>query len=160
MAGAFGTAHSTPAAAAPGTVLTLEEARAAILNWNPPFRRSIARVETELAGRVDALGQLVYRTMSYLAVPLIGTAILGDETSQRFFPALTVADFGAAFSLTEAVRVVREILLSGTAETNITRGDIMPDPVGHHTLYFAERLQTAVFNEMGTRFSALYLSIS
>jgi hypothetical protein len=56
--------------------------------------------------------------MSYLAVPLIGTAILGDETSQRFFPALTVADFGAAFSLTEAVRVVREILLSGTAETN------------------------------------------
>ena len=84
-------------------------------------------METELAGRVDALGRLIYRTMSYLAVPLISTAILGVETSLRFFPAFPVADFGAAFSFTEAVRIVQDILQSGKAETNIRRGDIMPD---------------------------------
>ena len=157
VAGASVIAPSTPAAAAPGTVLTFEEARAAILNWNPPFRRSTARVETELAGRVDELGRLVYRTMSYLAVPVISAAVLGVEISRGFFPEFPMADFGASFTFTEAVRVVQDILRSGT---NIERGDIMPDPMGHNTLYFAERLQTAVFNEMGTRFSDMYLSIS
>jgi hypothetical protein len=51
-----------------------------------------------------------------------------------------VADFGATFSFTEAVRVVQDILWSAKAETNKMRGDIMPDPMGHNTLCFAEYL--------------------
>jgi hypothetical protein len=86
-------------------------------------------------------------------------AILGIDDGKTFFPALSMADFGAGFSMTEAVHAVRTILLNGAGGAKIKPEDILSDPMGHGTLYFAERLQTAVLDEMEKDFNRLYVSI-
>ncbi len=70
-----------------------------------------------------------------------------------------MADFGAGFSMKEAVHAVHNLLQSGTGGAGIKLEDILSDPMDHGTLYFAERLQTAVLEEMEKRFSRQYSSI-
>ncbi len=90
---------------------------------------------------------------------LSSLAILGIEDSKRFFPELSMADFGAGFSMTEAVHAVHTILRSGAGGAEIKPEDILSDPKGNSTLYFSVRLQTAVLVEMEEKFSRLHESI-
>jgi hypothetical protein len=86
-------------------------------------------------------------------------AILGIDKGKKIFPAISMADFGAGFSMKEAVHAVHNLLQSGTGGAGIKLEDILSDPMDHGTLYFAERLQTAVLEEMEKRFSRQYSSI-
>ena len=86
-------------------------------------------------------------------------AILGIDDGKKYFPALSMADFDAGFSMTEAVDAVDTILRSGAGEAKIKPEDIQSHPMGNGTLYFSARLQTAVLNEMEKNFSRLHESI-
>jgi hypothetical protein len=108
---------------------------------------------------VDEYGQFVPRTPSYVDVPLMSLAILGIDDSKRFSPALSMADFGAGFFMTEAVHAVHTILRSGEGGAEIKPEDILSDPMGNGTLYFSVCLQTAVLNEMEKKISRLHESI-
>jgi hypothetical protein len=96
--------------------------------------------------------------MSYFVVPLMSLAILGIDDSKRFFPEISMADFGAGFLMTEAVDAVQTILRSGAGGAAIKPEDIQSHP-RNGTLYFSVRLQNAVFNEIETKFSQLHESI-
>jgi hypothetical protein len=152
-------APGTPAGEAAGTCPTLQGARQAILTRDPPFLPSNVRLDTEKAGRVIESGKLVPRTLSYFLVPVMSLAILGIDDSMRFFPELSMADFGAGFLMTDAVDAVHTILRSGAGEAAIKPEDIQSNPRGNGKLYFSERLQTAVLNEIETKFSQLHESI-
>jgi len=137
--------------AAAGTGFTVQDACDAILKQS--FQQYHRRVEEEEVGKVDASGNLVFRTLSWLIVPLMTYAIM-DEAGAGLFPALPVdGSGGAEFKFSDAVRAVRTLL---DGKLKIKSDDIVRSPKGGNTLYFSQQLQNDVIDVMGTDFMELW----
>ena len=65
---------------------------------------------------------------------------------------------GESFEFPEVIRTVREILI-GKVHSPFKLHDIMENPDGSITLYFALGLQDAVFEAMRVHFQPLHLNI-
>jgi hypothetical protein len=130
-----------------GTGFTVEGARIAILNHSPQFKLHELTVEQEKVGMLDTAGILVVRTLSWILVPLIASAILGE--SSAFFPAFPVDGCGGLdFAFTEAVNAVRTLLDRRDRRLKMELRDIMTSPKDKKSLYFSVRLQNAVLLAM------------
>ena len=120
------------------------------------FRRSTVRIDTEPTGRVQGR-DFVRRTLSWFMVPLMAVAILGSDHAVQYFPMLPLSIRGAQFSYQQAVLGIR---LELESHTEMFAGDIMTDPRGEETLYFSQRLQTAVLDGLSIRMPSLYMAIN
>ena len=142
--------------AAAGTGFAL--ARNAVLNRKPQFNLHDLTVEQEKVGKLDASGngKLVFRTLSYLLVPLMCAALVGIKDCAKYFPAFpaSVDGCGRDFAFEEAVSAVRTIL-NGKIKPN----DIQLHPKGRGTLYFDRKLQDDVINAMEEGFKELWTSM-
>jgi hypothetical protein len=148
-------ANSEPATA--GTGITVEDARNAILSRPSPFMLHNCSVEQERVGKEGGSGNLVLRTLSWIMVPLIASAILGAEASAAYFPAFPVdGSGGAGFAFSQAVLAVRTLLNGGLG---MERDDIVVNPKDKQTLYFSPRLQDAVLSAMQAAYSELFTSL-
>ena len=142
-----------------GTGITVEDARNAILSRTSPFGLHDRSVEQERVGKEDGSGKLTMRTLSWIMVPLIATAILGAEASAAFFPAFPADESGrAGFAFSKAVQAVRT-LLDRRLGIEMELDDILVNPKDNRTLYFSQRLQNAVLNAMRAGFSELSESL-
>jgi hypothetical protein len=149
---AYGTATA-------GTGFSVEDARIAILNHSPQFELHKLTVEQEKVGKLDTSGTLVIRTLSWILVPLIASAILGE--SGAFFPAFPVDDGcgGVHFAFTEAVNAVRKLLLVFDQRLKMERCDITTSPKDNKSLYFSARLQDAVLRAIQEDLPKLFESL-
>jgi len=120
------------------------------------YRRSTTRIDTEPTGTVRGT-EYVRRTLSWLMVPLLAVAILGSDTAVSYFPMLPLSIREAQFTYQQAVHGIR---LQLDADTEILESDIMTDPRTNSTLYFSERLQTAVLDGLLNRLPSLYIAIN
>jgi hypothetical protein len=116
-------------------------------------------VEQEKVGKLDTSGTLVIRTLSWILVPLIASAILGE--SGAFFPAFPVDDGcgGVHFAFTEAVNAVRKLLLVFDQRLKMERCDITTSPKDNKSLYFSARLQDAVLRAIQEDLPKLFESL-
>ena len=152
-----------------GQSFTFVDAISAIRARFPAFQFSNNPIHSQPVGKEQTTPgrprQYVRRTLSYLLVPLIAVAILGEDEARHYFPPLPTTGRGASpatrtaqFTFTEAVLALRQIMVSGTVA--IHRADILPSPKDGRTLYFSERLQTGLFDEINNRFPQLYAGIT
>ncbi len=115
-------------------------------------------MEQEKVGKLDNSGILVIRTLSWILVPLIARAILGE--SGAFFPAFPVDGCGRVyFAFTEAVNVVRKLLLVFDQRLKMEQCDITTSPKDKKSLYFSARLQDAVLRAMQKDLPKLFGSL-
>jgi hypothetical protein len=132
--------------------MTIDQTRAAILSSHLQFQLYSRNLEQEPVGKVEN-GKRRLRTLSYMIVPVMTTAILGPERSKGFFPPLPVN--GCGFSFLAVVEAVKKILGS----QNIRLDDILLNPKDKQSLYFNKQLQDNVMEAMQDQFKDLWTLI-
>ena len=86
------------------------------------------------------------RTLSWLLVPLLAVAVLGNDGAQSYFPPILPSLPGAQFTPFEVVAALRIVLHQNPGL--MTENDIQPDPRDGCSLYFRESLQTALLDHI------------
>jgi len=128
-----------------GPPFTTEDARRVIQGRTPRFGFSPSQIHTASVGKEDA-GRYRMRTLSWLMVPLLAVAVLGNDGAQLYFPPILPSLPGAQFSPFEVVAALRVVLQQNPGL--MTENDIQPDPRDGSSLYFSESLQTALLDRI------------